>query len=259
MQRAEEEGIGAEVRDVYDDDEGSKMHFFDVRFKSIPVNTEMANALSAQFVENILFIRKQIPCTYSDLMNHAEEETQRRQGQKQGRRLTANFQKKALRFVQDMEMAFRSLREHFLKVHPTRFLILFGSSINNPKEGFLLDFCNSTGDLWHEYTPKQFEQASRKLIRNVFASGSNVLFQSELKRPWNVFLLCYGNRLTYSPKSDPSSEHENANNEECNSFSVIENYRLKKTPIKERQANISNNNQWGGRGKGRNRIRQSLC
>ena len=178
-------------------------------------------------IENMIFIRKQIPCTYPDLMKHAEEEAQRRQIQKQGRRLTANFQKKALRFVQDINVSC-SLRKLFLKVHPTRFLILFGSSINNPKEGFLLDFCNSTGGLWHEYTPKQFQQASRKLIRNVFVSGSNGLFQSELKRPWNIFLLCYGNRLTYPPMSAQLSAHEDVSNDECNDFSVVENFRLKK-------------------------------
>ena len=228
MQQANEEIFAADTSGIYDDDEGSKHFFFEVKYKSIPVNTEMANALSAQFIENMIFIRKQIPCTYPDLMKHAEEEAQRRQIQKQGRRLTANFQKKALRFVQDMEIAFRSLRKHFLKVHPTRFLILFGSSINNPKEGFLLDFCNSTGGLWHEYTPKQFQQASRKLIRNVFVSGSNGLFQSELKRPWNIFLLCYGNRLTYPPMSARLSGHEDVSNDECNDFSVVENFRLKK-------------------------------
>ena len=82
--------------------------------------------------------------------------------------------------------------------------------------------------MWHEYTPKQFQQASRKLIRNVFVSGSNGLFQSELKRPWNIFLLCYGNRLTYPPMSGQLSGHEDVSDGECNDFSVVENFRLKK-------------------------------
>ena len=140
MQQANEEIFAADTSGIYDDDEGSKHFFFEVKYKSIPVNTEMANALSAQFIENMIFIRKQIPCTYPDLMKHAEEEAQRRQIQKQGRRLTANFQKKALRFVQDMEIAFRSLRKHFSQSSPYSLFDTFRIVYQQSKRRFFARF-----------------------------------------------------------------------------------------------------------------------
>ena len=68
------------------------------------------------------------------------EMDKRREQQQKGHRLTANFQKKALRFVDDIEFAFNSIKQHFMKTNTTKFLILFGSSVQNPKEGFMLDF-----------------------------------------------------------------------------------------------------------------------
>jgi hypothetical protein len=215
-------------------EKGSLLFLFGIQYKSIPINSGLASILTINFIQHIIFMRKQIPCTYVDLVTHAKTEHERRQQQQKGRRLTANFQKKSLRFVNDIEFAFASISQHFLKIHPKKVAILFGSSINNPKEGFMLDFLNSTGGAPYEYTNKQRDQAVRKLIRSIFTNGSNVIFQTELKRPWNMFFLCYGNRLI-----DGVDESENKNDNETDldceyddhhniGFVPMENFKIKK-------------------------------
>ena len=215
-------------------EKGSLLFLFGLQYKSIPINSGLASILTINFIQHIIFMRKQIPCTYVDLIAHAETEHERRRQQQKGRRLTANFQKKSLRFVNDIEFAFASISQHFLKTHPKKVVILFGSSINNPKEGFMLDFLNSTGATPYEYTNKQRDQAVRKLIRSIFTNGSNIIFQTELKRPWNMFFLCYGNRLI-----DDTDEGEDKNDKEIDltceygdhhsiGFVPMENFKIKK-------------------------------
>jgi len=229
------------------DEEGSLLFIFNTRYKSIPINSDLASVLTIEFIQHIIFMRKQIPCTYLDLITHAETERKRREQQQKGHRLTANFQKKALRFVDDIEFAFNSIKQHFMKTNTTKFLILFGSSVQNPKEGFMLDFLNSTGNIPYEYTNKQRGQAMRKLIRTIFQNGSNIIFQTELNRPWNIFLLCYGKRLIDNDYDNRSNDNNNDINIDHNSiiaeddddntsFVPIENFRLKKPRSKRGKA-----------------------
>ena len=76
------------------DEEGSLLFIFNTRYKSIPINSDLASVLTIEFIQHIIFMRKQIPCTYLDLITHAE--TEKRREQQQGHQLTANFQKNTL-------------------------------------------------------------------------------------------------------------------------------------------------------------------
>ena len=146
----------------------------------------MANALSAQFVEHIIFIRKQIPCTYLDLMKHADEEAQRRQIQKQGRRLSASFQKKALRFVQDMEIAFRSLQKHFPQSSPYSLFDTFRIVYQQSKRRLLLDFC-TTGGLWHEYSKTISTGISKNHMQRLCKWFKRFISVELKMRPRNIY------------------------------------------------------------------------
>ena len=99
------------------DEEGSLLFIFNTQYKSIPINSDLASVLTIEFIQHIIFMRKQIPCTYLDLITHAETERKRREQQQKGHRLTANFKKKALRFVDDIEFAFNSIKQHFMKTN----------------------------------------------------------------------------------------------------------------------------------------------
>ena len=139
-------------------------------------------------------MRKQIRCTYVALERFAQEERARKAG-KDHRKLSAGFPKNALWFVDTIPEVFEGISLMFdSPARPSKFLILFGSTVTNPREGFLLDFTYTDDIQSYPYTSKQYNLSIRKLIRSLIQEGAAV-FEKDL-RPTQLYFLAYGARIS---------------------------------------------------------------
>ena len=167
---------------------------FQCVFKTIPLTGLLASILSIEFIKHVSFMRKQIPCTYVDLERVAQEERARKAGEDH-RKLRAGFSKNALHFVDTISDIFEGISLMFdSPARPSKFLILFGSTVTNPREGFLLDFTYTDDIHSYPYTSKQYNLSVRKLIRSLIQEGAAV-FETDL-RPMQLYFLAYGARIS---------------------------------------------------------------
>lgn len=171
---------------------------FRVQYKTIPMTSFLASLLSIEFIKHASHMRRQIPCSFNDLVRFAEEEKKKKEQSRKRRRLTAGFHKKAHKFVTDILCVFDGIRTVFSELRPKKILILCGGSAASPREGFMLNIeYTEKGDLGggleYTYTDKQCGLAVRKLVRSLFLEGARV-FQSEI-RPLKLFFFVYGRRV----------------------------------------------------------------
>ncbi|KAL9648868.1 hypothetical protein ABK040_003798 [Willaertia magna] len=179
-----------------------KKYYFEHYFINFKLNEEKCSILIEEFIKHLLYIKGYIPILFNELEFKILNNLNLKQLTKMDKK-RINF----YYFIKDLFFIINTILIN-LKNKNILFNLIFGNSINNPKEIYLIK-CNLQNTLQNNSLQQQnnLQIMKQQFIRNIILNNYNLI--NFIYKPKKIFLLSYlennlinelNNEIKYIPK-----------------------------------------------------------